>query len=112
MFHPFNLGDVEEFFLIPKYKFLKEQPYSSQILNDLRDQHTGAQFSILNRMQPYESTDNEYPEILDTREATNFTELSKLNADNILRNLSMLVPAKFNRTEKIVNLIKESKKLL
>ena len=49
-------------------------------------------------------------EILDTREATDTTELSKLHADKNLQNLNMLVPAKFPRTEKKINLIKESKK--
>ena len=63
---------------------MKEQPYSSQILIDPRVQHTGAQFSCLNHMQPNESTDKENQEILDTREATDPTELSKLHADKIL----------------------------
>ena len=63
-------------------------------------------------MQPNESTDKENAEFLDTGEATDHTELSKLQADKIFRNLSMLVPAKFIRTEKVVNLIKESKKVV
>ena len=62
-------------------------------------------------MRPNESIDKENQEILDTREATDPTELSKLHTDKILRNLSMLLPAKFTRTEKVVNLIKESKKV-
>ena len=49
---------------------------------------------------------------MDTREATDPTELSKLHAGKILQNLSLLVPANFTRTEKIVNLIKESKKVV
>ena len=105
------MSTAEEFILIPKNQFMKEQPYSSQILNDPRVQHTGAQFSFLNRMRPNESIDKENQENLDTREAADPTELSKLHADTILRNLSMLLPAKFTRTEKIVNLIKESKKV-
>ena len=103
------MSTAEEFVLIPKNQFMKEQPYSSQILNDHRVQHTCAQFSSLNRMRKNESTDKENRETLDTREATDPTELSKLHADKIFRNLSMLVPAKFTRTEDIVNLIKESK---
>ena len=102
---------AEEFILIPKNQFIKEQPYSSQILNDPRVQHRGAQFSFLNRMQPNENTDKENQEILDTRETTDPTELSKVHADKILQNLNMLSPAKYTRTEKIVNLIKESKKV-
>ena len=47
---------AEEFILIPKNQFMKEQPFSSQILNDPRVQHTGAQFSFLNRMRPTENT--------------------------------------------------------
>ena len=49
---------------------------------------------------------------MDTRETTDPTELSKVHADNadkIFQNLNMLAPPKFTRTEKIVNLIKESK---
>ena len=106
------MSTAEEFILIPKNQLMKEQPYSSQILNDRRVQHTGAQFSILNRLRKNESTDKENQGILDTREATDPTELSKLQADKILRNLSMLVAAKFTRTENIVNLIKESKKVV
>ena len=91
---------------------MKEQPYSSQILNDPRVQHAGAQFSFLNRMRPNENTDKENQEILDTREATDPTGLSKLHADKILQNLITLAPLKFTRTEKIVNLIKESKNVV
>ena len=91
---------------------MNEQPYSSQILNDPSVQHRGAQFSFLNSMRPNENTDKENQEILDTGEATDPTELSKLHADKILRNLSMLEPPKFTKTEKIVNLIKESKNVV
>ena len=45
------MSTAEEFILIPKNQFMKEQPYSSQILNDPRVQHTGAHFSFLNRMR-------------------------------------------------------------
>ena len=90
---------------------MKEQPYSSKFLNDPRVQHTGAQFAFLNRMRPNESTDKENQEILDTREATDKTELSKLHVDKTLQYLNMLVPANFTRAEK-VNLIKESKKVV
>ena len=46
LFHPFELNNViaEDFFLLLKRQFLREQPYSSQILKDPRIQHTGAQF--------------------------------------------------------------------
>ena len=90
---------------------MKEQPHSSQILNDPRVQHRGAQFSFLNRMRPNEKTDKENQEISDTRETTDPTELSKVHADKFLQNLNMLAPAKYTRTEKIVNIIKESKKV-
>ena len=100
------------FILIPKNQFMKEQPYSSQNLNDPRVQNRGAQFSFLNRMQPIENTDKENPGILDTRETTDPTELSKVHADKTLQNLNMLAPAKFTRTEKIVNLFKVSKKIV
>ena len=86
---------------------MKEQPYSSQILNDPRVQHTRAQLCFLNRMRPNESTDKENQEIMDTREAIDPTELSNLQADKVLQNLSMLVPAKCTRTEKLVSLVKE-----
>ena len=49
---------------------------------------------------------------MDTRETTDPTEFSKVHADKIFQKLTILVPAKFNRTEKIVNLIKESKKVV
>ena len=101
------MSTADEFFLFPKYQFMKEQLYSSQILNDSRVQHTGAQFRFLNRMRPNESLDIENQEILDTRGAIDTNELSKLHADKILQILSMLVPAKFTRTEKLVNLVKE-----
>ena len=106
------MSTAEEFILISKNQFTKEQPYSSQILNDSRVQHRGAQFSFLNRMLPIENTDKENQENLDTRETTDPTELSKVHADKILQNLNMLAPAKFTRTEKIINLIKESKKVV
>ena len=106
------MSTAEEFILIPKNQYMKEQPYSSQILNDPRVQHRSAQFSFLNRMRPNESTNKEYQEILDTRETIDPTELSKMKADKILQNLNVLVPAKFTRTEKIVSLIKESKKVV
>ena len=94
------MSTAEEFILIPKNQFMKEQPYSSQILTDPRVQHTGAQFSFLNRMCANENTDKENQEILDTRETTNPTELSKVHADKILQNLTILVPSKFTRTKK------------
>ena len=86
------MSTAEEFILIPKTQFMKEQPYSSQILNDPRVQHRRAQFSFLNRMRPNENTDKENQEILDTRETTDPTELSKVHADKILLNLNMLAP--------------------
>ena len=106
------MSTAEEFILIPKNQFMKEQPYSSQFLNDPRVQHRGAQFSFLNRMRSNENTDKENQEILDTRETTDPTELSKVHADKILQNLNMLVPPKFTRTQKIVDLIKESKNVV
>ena len=101
------MSTAEEFILIPKNQYMKEQPYSSQILNDTRVQHRGAQFSFLNRMRPNENTNKEYQGILDTRETIDPTELSKVKADKILQNLNVLPPAKFNRMEKINRLIKE-----
>ena len=106
------MSTAEEFILIPKNQFMKEQPYSSQILNDPRVQHRGAQFSFLKRMRPNENNDKENQEVLDTRETTDPTDLSKVHADKILQNLNMLAPPKFTRTEKIVNLIKESKNVV
>ena len=103
------MSTAEKFILIPKNQYMKEQPYSLQILNDPRVQHRGAQFSFLNRMRPNENTNKEYHEILDTRETIDPTELSKVKADKILQYLNVLAPAKFTRTEKIVSLIKESK---
>ena len=76
------MSTSEELILISKNQFMKEQPYSSQVLNDPRVQHTGAQHSY--RMRTNKNTDKESQEILDTREATNPTELSKLHADKIL----------------------------
>ena len=64
------MSTAEKFILIPKNQFMKEQPYSSQILNDSRVQHKGAQFFFLIRMQPNENTKKEYQEIFDTRETT------------------------------------------
>ena len=61
-------------------------------------------------MRPNQNTDTENQEILDTRETTDPTELSKVHAEKILQNLNMLAPAKYTRREKKVNLIKESKK--
>ena len=63
-------------------------------------------------MRPNENTNKEYQEILDTEETTDPTELSKVHADKILQNLNMLAPPKFISTEKIVNLIKESKNVV
>ena len=106
------MSTAEVFILIPKNQYMKEQPYSSQNLNDPRVQHRGAQFSFLNRMRPNENTNKVYQEILDTREKSDPTELSKVKAVKILQNLNVLAPAKFTRTEKIVSLIKESKKFV
>ena len=63
---------------------MKEQPYFSQILNYPRVPHTGAQFSFLNRMRSNENTDKQNHKIVDTREATDPTVLSKLHADKTL----------------------------
>ena len=63
-------------------------------------------------MRPNENTDKENQENLDTRDTTDPTELSKVHADKILQNLTILVPAKFTWTEKIVNLIKKIKKAI
>ena len=101
------MSTAEEFILIPKNQFSKEQPYSSQILNDPRVQHRGAQFSFLNRMRPNKNTDKENQEILDTRETNDPTELSNVHADKILQNLNIIAPPKLTRTEKLVNLNKE-----
>ena len=106
------MSTAEEFILIPKNQFMKEQPYTSQNLNDPTVQHTGAQFSYLNRMRLNKNTKKEYRENLDTRETIDPTELSKKIANKILQNLNILAPAKFTRTEKIVSLIKESKKVV
>ena len=62
------MSTAEEFILISKNQFRKEQTYSSEILNDPRVQHSDAQFSFLNCMRPNENTDKENQEILDTRE--------------------------------------------
>ena len=78
------MSTAEKFNLIPKYQFREQQPYSLQILNDPRVQHTCGQFSFLNRMRPNENTDKGNHEILVIREATDPTELSKLHADKIL----------------------------
>ena len=101
------MSTAEEFILIPKNQFMKEQLYSSQILNVPSVQHTGAQFSFLNRIRPNENTNKEYQEILDTKETIDPTELSKKTANKILQNINVLAPAKFTRTEKIVSLNKE-----
>ena len=50
------MSTAEEINLIPKNQFMKEQPYTSQNLNDPSVQHSGAQFSFLNRMRPNENT--------------------------------------------------------
>ena len=94
------MSTAEEFILIPKNHFVKEQPNSSQILNDPRVQLTGAQFPCLKSLRPNENTNKEYQEILDTRETIDPTELSKVHADKILQNPNMLAPPKFDRTEK------------
>ena len=89
------MSTAEEFILIPKNQFMKGQPYTSQILNDLSVQHTGAQFSFLIRMRPNEDTKKEYQEFLDTRETIDPTELSNKTANKILQNLNVLATAKF-----------------
>ena len=106
------MSTAEEFILIPKNQFMKEQLYTSQILNDPSVQHTGAQFSFLNRMRPNENTEKENQQILVTRETTDSTELSKNIANKILQNLIVLSPAKFTRSENIFSLIKESENVV
>ena len=106
------MSTAEEFILIPKNQFMKERPYSPQILNDPRVQHRGAQFSFLNRMRPNKNTDKENQKILDTRETTVPTGLSKLQADKNLQSLNMLAPPKFTRTEKKLTSLKNKKTLL
>ena len=105
------MSTAKEFALIPKEKFMKEQPYYSQILNDTIVQHTDNQFSFLNPMQPNENANKEYHDIFDKRETIDPNELSKVHVDKIFHNLNMLAPPKFIRTEKIVNLIKDPKRL-
>ena len=106
------MSTAEEFILIPKNQFFKEQPYTSRDLIAHSDQHTGAQFSVLNRMRPNENTKKEYQEILDTRETIDPTEFTKKIANKILQNFNILAPAKNTTTEKIVSLIKESKRVV
>ena len=74
---------------------MKEQPYSSHILNEPRVLHRGAQFSFLNHTRPNENTEKENQETFDKRETTDPTELSKVHADKILQNLNMLAPPNF-----------------
>ena len=71
------MSTAEEVILIPKNQFMKEQPHTSQILNDPSVQHTGAQFSFLIRIRPNENTKKEYQEIFDKRETIDPTEMSK-----------------------------------
>ena len=106
------MSTAEVFFLIPKNQFMKEQPYTSQILNDPNVQRTGAQICFLNRMRPNENTKTEDQENLDTRETTDPTELTKTISNKFLQNLNVLAPAKFTRTEKTVSLIKELKNVV
>ena len=73
---------------------MKEQPYSSQTLNDAIVQHAGAQFSFLSRMRPNENIGGENQEILDTRESTDPTELSELHADKFFGKKFIEVPKK------------------
>ena len=54
------MSTAEEFILLPKNQFMKEQPYSSKILNDPGVQHTGAQISSLNHMRTNENIKKEY----------------------------------------------------
>ena len=68
------MSTAEEFILI---QLMKEQPYSSQIVNYPSVQHTGAQFSFFSLMRPRENSYEEYKKFLDTRVTTNPTELSK-----------------------------------
>ena len=79
------MSTAGEFILIPKNQFMKEQRYTSQIVNDPNFQHTGAQFSFLNRMRPNENTKKEYQEILGTRETVDPTELSKKLRTNFFK---------------------------
>ena len=72
----YSMTTAEEFILIHKNQFMKEQPYTSKFLNDPSVQHTGAQLSFLDRMRPNEYT-NKRTDILYTRETTDPTELQK-----------------------------------
>ena len=55
---------------------MEEQPYSSQILNDHRVQHAGAQSSFFIFMRPNDNANRKYQENLDTREKIDSTALS------------------------------------
>ena len=87
------MSTAEEFVLMPKNQLIKEQPYSSESLNDPRVQHTGAQFFFLNSMPPNENTNKECPEDLESRETVYPNELSKQREAKILQNLNLLAPA-------------------
>ena len=52
----YTMTTAEEFILIHKNQFMKEQPYTPKFLNDPSVQHTGAQLSFLDRMRPNEYT--------------------------------------------------------
>ena len=63
-------------------------------------------------MRPNDNTDRENQEILDTGEATDPTELSKLHADKILLKPQHAGASKIYQEGKIVNFIKEYKKVV
>ena len=43
---------AEEFILIPKHLYVKEQPHAARVLHDNNNKHKNAQLSYLNRLRP------------------------------------------------------------
>ena len=68
---------AQEFVLIPKHIYIREQPHAAQILLDNSIKHEKPQLSYLNRLRPLKATTTTNSPVIPTPET-----LIKAPADN------------------------------
>ena len=98
---------AEEFILIPRSMYLREQPEVTQILQDPNIGHKPLQLTLLQRDQSRTARNDEktQPEV-----SANTTEVQEqLKEDKILDELKTLPAAKLKRVKSILDKIKLSK---
>lgn len=109
------MTDAEEFILIPKSMYIKDQPVVSQVLDDPQMKNLSAQFSLLNRYRgggggETPSKESKSSQQIETDYNYN-NKLEKNQYDEIIRQISFLESGKLSRAKIILNAINQSPRL-